>query len=172
MENAMTDTKNEVKKVNLPDDVNEPEIWHMKTTEIPILTMSITGSSNLASISAVADDLKNTFEAVKGIDSVDVRGGTESIVSIVVKPARLEVSGIKINNIIQAIDGVNVGMPIGKSSVDGQEFTVRIDEEFTSIVEIKNVHIRTSLGNIQVRDLASVKIIDDESDTISRQAAS
>ncbi len=168
MEDALAEAKNEITKVNLPDDVKEPEVWHMKTTEIPILTMSITGSSDLASISAVADDLKNTFESVKGIDSVEVRGETESIVSIVVKPERLEASGITINDIIQAIKGVNVGMPVGKTSVDGQEFNVRVDEEFNSVEEIKNVFIRSSVGNMQLRDVASVKIIHDEGDTISR----
>lgn len=168
MDDAMVETKNEVKKVNLPDDVNEPEVWHMKTTEIPILTMSITGSSDLASISAIADDFKNSFETVKGIDSVEVSGGTESIVNIVVKPARLEASKITINEIIQAINGVNVGMPVGKTSLDGQEFNVRVDEEFNSVEEIKDVMIRSSVGTMQLRDIASVKIIDDESDTISR----
>ncbi|MBI9012198.1 MAG: efflux RND transporter permease subunit [Clostridiales bacterium] len=168
MEDTMEEVRSAVKKVNLPDDVTEPEVWHMKTTEIPILIMSITGSSDLASISAVADDLKSNFEAVDGIDSIEVSGGTESIVSIVVKPARLEASGITINDIIQAINGSNVAMPIGKTAVDGQEFNVRLDEEFNSIEEIKNVNIRSSVGTMQVRDVASVKVIDDEGDSISR----
>jgi len=165
MEDAMNEAENEIKKVNLPDDVNEPEVWHMKTTELPILTMSVTGSSTLASISAVADDLKNSFEAVNGVDSVEVNGGTESIVNILVKPERLEAAGITINDIIQVIDGGNVGMPVGKTSVDGKEFNLRVDEEFNSVEEIKNVYIRTSVGTMQVRDLASVKIIDDRGDT-------
>ncbi len=143
MKDAMDEVQSEVGKVNLPDGVNESEVWHMKTTEIPILTMSITGSSDLASISAVADDLKNNFETVDGIDSIEVTGGTESIVSIVVKPARLEASGITTNDIIQAINGSNVAMPIGKTAVDGQEFNVRIDEAFSSIEEIKNINIRS-----------------------------
>lgn len=168
MEDAIDKVKSEINKVDLPDDVMKSEVWHMKTTEIPILTMSITGSSELASISAVADDLKNSFETVKGIDSVEVRGETVSIVSIVVKPERLEASGITLNDIVQSIRGTNVSMPVGKASLNELEFNMRIDEEFNSVEEIKDIYIRSSVGTMQVRDVASVTIIDAEGESISR----
>ena len=62
MEETVEEVKTEVEKVRLPDDVDEPNVMHLKTTEMPILTMSVTGRSDLAAISATADDLKNSFD--------------------------------------------------------------------------------------------------------------
>lgn len=168
MEEAIDEAKREVEKIELPDDAGESEVWHMKTTEIPIMTMSITGSSDLASISSSAEDLKNVFESINGVDSVEISGETESIVSIVVNPAELEAYGVTMNSIYQAIEGVNVGMPVGNIALDGQEFNIRVDEEFDSVDEVRNVLINTSTSVVRLSDIAEVDRIDDEGETQSR----
>ncbi|GKT35344.1 Acriflavin resistance protein like protein, partial [Aduncisulcus paluster] len=136
--------------------------------EIPILQLSVTGSSNLSTVSQAADDLKNAVESVSGIDSVSLRGETETIVQIVVNPAELEAYGVTVSSISQAIQSVNVGMPAGSADLDGQTFNVRIDEAFKSVEDVKNVLIKTGAGSLRLSDIADVNLIDDEGDTISR----
>jgi len=168
MDDAVDEVKKEIDDLDLPEDALEPNIMHLKTGDIPIMTMSVTSSSDLASISAYAEDLKTAFESVKGVDSVQLSGETEAIVTIVVNPAELEAYGITLNTISQSIQGVNIGMPAGDAELDGQQFNVRIDEEFNNVDEIRNVLISTGAGTVRLGDIADVNMVDDEGDSISR----
>ncbi len=168
----MDDTLDEVNKavddVSLPDDATEPNVMHLKTGEIPIMTMSITGNEDLASISAHADDIKNAIEGVSGVDSVSLNGETEAVVTITVDQAELEAYGITRNTISSAIQGMNVSLPAGDAELDGQQYNVRVDESIGSVDDIRNVLVDTSGGVVQLGDIAKVELIDDEGDAISR----
>jgi len=168
MDEAVDEVKKEIDALDLPEDAMDPNIMHLKTGEIPIMSMSVTGNADLATISSYSEDLKTAFESVKGVDSVELSGETEAVVTIVVNPAELESYGISQNTISQAIQGVNIGMPAGDAELDGQQFNVRVDEEFKSVDEIRNVLIKTGAGVVRLGDIAEVDMIDDEGDSISR----
>lgn len=168
MDDAVDEVKKEIDALDLPDDATEPNIMHLKTGEIPIMTMSVTSSSDLATISAYADDLKNAFESVKGVDSVELSGETQAVVTVMINPAELEAYGITLNTISQAIQSGNVGIPAGDAEFDGQKFNVRIDEAFESIEDVRSVLVKTSSGIVRLGDVADVNLIDDEGDKISR----
>ncbi len=168
MDEAVDEVKKEIDSLSLPEDAIDSNIMHLKTGEIPIMTMSVTGNSDLATISSYSEDLKTAFESVKGVDSVSLSGETKAVVTIMVNPAELESYGINQNTISQAIQGVNIGMPAGDAELDGQKFNVRVDEEFNNVEEIRDVLIKTSSGVVRLGDIADVNLIDDEGESISR----
>ncbi len=58
MDETVDEVKKEIDGLDLPDEASEPNIMHLKTGEIPIMSMSVTGDMDLASISEAAEDLK------------------------------------------------------------------------------------------------------------------
>lgn len=168
MDEAVDEVTKEIDALNLPDDATDPRIMHLKTGEIPIMSMSVTGNQDLATISAYSEDIKTAFESVKGVDSVELSGETEAVVSVTVNPAELEAYGITLNTLSQAIQGVNIGMPAGDAELDGQKFNVRVDEEFESVEDVRSVLVKTGAGIVRLGDIAEVDLIDDEGDKISR----
>lgn len=168
MDEAVDEVKKSIDALNLPDDATDPHIMHLKTGEIPIMTMSVTSGSDLANISAYAEDIKTAIEAVGGVDSVSLSGETEAVVTVMVNNAELEAYGISLNAISQAVQSVNVGMPAGDAEMDGQKFNIRVDEAFSGVEDVRNVLVKTSSGIVRLGDIADVDLINDEGETISR----
>lgn len=168
MDDAVQEVKKQVDGLSLPDDATDPNIMHLKTGEIPIMTMSVTGNADLATISAYTEDIQTAIEAVGGVDSVELSGGTEAVVAITVDPAQLEAYGIGLNAISQAIQSSNVGMPAGDAELDGQQFNVRVDEAFTGVDDVRSVLVSTAAGAVRLDDIAQVALVNDEGDSISR----
>jgi len=168
MDEAVDEVKKSIDALNLPDDALDPNVMHLKTGEIPIMTMSVTSGSDLASISAYAEDIKTAIEAVGGVDSVSLNGETEALVTVTVDNAELEAYGVNLNTISQAVQSVNVGMPAGDAELDGQKFNIRVDEAFKGVEDVRNVLIKTSSGIVRLGDIAEVDFINDEGEKISR----
>lgn len=168
MDETVDEVKKEIDGLDLPDEASEPNIMHLKTGEIPIMSMSVTGDMDLASISEAAEDLKTAFEAVPGVDSVELSGETESIVAITVHPVEMEAYGVSVNALSQAISAVNIGLPAGAAEMDGKKFNVRVDEAFNDIDDIRQVLVKTATGSVRVGDIADVNWVNDEGDQISR----
>lgn len=168
MDETVDEVKKEIDGLDLPDEASEPNIMHLKTGEIPIMSMSVTGDMDLASISEAAEDLKTAFEAVPGVDSVELSGETESIVAITVHPVEMEAYGVSVNALSQAISAVNIGLPAGSAEMDGKKFNVRVDEAFNDIDDIRQVLVKTATGSVRVGDIADVNWVNDEGDQISR----
>ncbi len=168
MDEVVSEVEDAIDGLALPEDASEPNVMHLKTGEIPIMSMSITGNSDLATISAYADDIGNAIEAVSGVDSISLSGETEAVVTITVNPAELEAYGVTLGTISQSVQGMNVSMPAGDAELDGEQFNVRVDESIETVDDIRAVLIQTSGGIVQLGDIANVEMTNDEGDRISR----
>lgn len=90
--------------------------------------------------------LKSDLEAEVGIAQVDVKGGQEEEIQILVDSKMLKSLGISLEDIVRSLASQNINIAGGKLVEGKTEYIVRTLKEFKDIEDIKNVIISTSAG--------------------------
>ncbi|MGF7184607.1 HAE1 family hydrophobic/amphiphilic exporter-1 [Desulfitispora alkaliphila] len=142
----------------LPDDAGSPMVFQMDPTLMPIMMLSMGGELDQAQLRRLADDeIKNRLERVPGVAQVNVYGGLEREIQVVVDELKLNNYGLNSSQIAQALQSENINMSAGQVQDGQREFLLRTLGEYKSISEIENTIIQSSQGHpIYLRDVAQV----------------
>jgi len=110
-------------------------------------------------LSFVDDFIKPEFERVPGVGSVNVFGGREHEMHVIVDPARLAARQITIGELTSAIASGNRDISGGDFSEGKRRYVVRTTGEYESPGDIENVVITTRDGiPVYVRDVAHAEL--------------
>ena len=157
---AHIDVKDKVDAMlaRLPDDADSPIVEKFDLGASPIMELMLTGDQPLRELYRLADeDVKDTLSQVQGIASVDILGGEKREIQVNLSKERLKGYGLSITDVVRAIDVSNMSMPAGRITQSKDEFTVRMEGEFTSLSELYHLDIfLQSGGAIKLGELASV----------------
>ncbi len=105
----------------------------------------------------VWDEVKPILERVSGLASVDVYGGREREVHVLLEPALLASRGLTLRDVEQALRGENVNTSAGTIRQGKREFVYRTVGEYTDVTEVENTIVAYRDGGpIYVRDLGKV----------------
>lgn len=159
-EQVVDDIERAVDRVkNLPEGVkDDPVVFEIKSKEIPILEISITGNVSETEKRKYAESLEDLILDIAGVATVRRLGWQDEEFHLEVYPEKLQEYHVAINEIMQALSAKNITLPGGYLKTDSQEFNVRTAGEFNSVEEIENVIIRANdAGNwLRVKDVATV----------------
>ena len=157
---AHIDVKDKVDAMlaRLPDGADSPIVEKFDLGASPIMELMLTGDQPLRELYRLADeDIKDTLSQVQGIASVDILGGEKREIQVNLSKERLKGYGLSITDVVRAIDVSNMSMPAGRITQSKDEFTVRMQGEFTSLSELWHLDIfLQSGGAIKLGELASV----------------
>ncbi|MDE0636615.1 MAG: efflux RND transporter permease subunit [Candidatus Poribacteria bacterium] len=157
---AHIDVKDKVDAMlaRLPDGADPPIVEKFDLGASPIMELMLTGDQPLRELYRLADeDVKDTLSQVQGIASVDILGGEKREIQVNLSKERLKGYGLSITDVVRAIDVGNISMPAGRITQSKDEFTVRMQGEFTSLSELYHLDIfLQSGGAIKLGELASV----------------
>jgi len=157
MDQAEIDISKELNSLNLPEGAMDPFYIRFETGEMPIMSMTLTGDYNLTDLKVYAEILEDEMESISGIKSVDVSGGYDREIRVVVDFNSLSEYGVDINSVKNALQLSNINMPAGSKTLDKEEYNIRVDESFKSIEDIKNLVIYSNQkGTIFLSDVAEV----------------
>jgi HAE1 family hydrophobic/amphiphilic exporter-1 len=142
----------------LPDDIETPVVEKFDIGAAPILTLSLSGSLPIEELTRVAEDVvKPSLQSQAGVGSIDVVGGREREIQLVVDPQRLRGYGLAIGDVSQALASQSVDLPGGRATQGGRERLVRLTAEARSVSEIGDIIIASPNGTpVRVRDVAAV----------------
>ncbi|MBU1627014.1 efflux RND transporter permease subunit, partial [bacterium] len=154
-------------KGDLPQDLeDDPVVFEVNFSEIPILVLSMSGNCGLERLKKIADDLKDDIEGIKGILEVNVTGGLEREIRIEVHPDKLAAYAIPITSIQDSIKYENTNTSGGTIRMGDGKFQVRVPGEFRTPEEIFNLVIGLHNGDpVYLKDVADV--IDGFKDKVS-----
>ena len=161
MDFASFDTREKVDQVidQLPDDAHRPYIVKFDpSTIMPVMTLNVTGMDDQQALRKFTDDvIKRELEKVNGVAAVDVYGGLEREIQVLVDHGRLAAYGLSVQQIQQAIKAENLNIPGGHIELGQREFTVRTLGEFRRPEEIEHITVAVKDGiPIRLRDVATV----------------
>ncbi|BDG59273.1 efflux RND transporter permease subunit [Caldinitratiruptor microaerophilus] len=143
----------------LPDEVKSPLVFKMDPQSIPVLVIGLTGSQDLAELKRIAeDDIKPILERQDGVASVNVTGGVDREIQVLVDPARLHAAGVSIPQVAQALATDNLNLPGGDVREGQLRLLVRSIGQFRSVDDIRDLRLLTPRGQVvRLGDIAEVK---------------
>jgi len=162
MDDAAFDTREKVDQVieTLPDDADRPVIVKLDPKSVfPIMALNVTGMKDLRKMRKFTDDVIQPFlEKVEGVASVDVFGGFEREIQVLIDRDRLAAYGVSVGDIERAIKAENLNIPGGHIKLGSREFSVRTMGEFRQPEEIENITVKVIKGvPVRLRDVAEVR---------------
>jgi len=143
--------------VQLPDKALEPVSSTFNTSEIPLISLSLTGNYSLFDLTEYAEIVRTQLERVSGVDSVLIFGGSEREFQVSLNSEKLNEAKLTSDDVIRSLQGDNVSFPLGEVQLSEEQFTLRIDESFTGAQDIEKTIVVNNLGQAYfITDLGAV----------------
>ncbi|WP_044202308.1 efflux RND transporter permease subunit [Flammeovirga sp. OC4] len=159
---ALQDTKDAVdkSKSELPTDLDtDPDVQEMDFSEIPIMVINLSGDFEIQKLKDYAEDLQDELEEFREVSRVDITGSVEREIQINADIYKMDAMQLAFSDISNAIANENVTMSGGDVKMgNGFRRALRVDGEFKTVEEIKNVIVKSEDQNtIYLKDLAEIK---------------
>ncbi|MEJ2482738.1 MAG: efflux RND transporter permease subunit [Gemmatimonadota bacterium] len=154
----------------LPESSDRPIILSSDPTNDPILALAVTGA-DLADLRDLADAVfKRRLEQLDGVALAAITGGPVREIQVVVRPDLLEVHGVRVGDIADALDRANYSAPGGTIRRGRFRYSLRTLGEFQDVAELRDVVVaRPEAGGVvRLRDVAEIAEGEAERETIAR----
>ncbi|MBP9842876.1 MAG: efflux RND transporter permease subunit, partial [Candidatus Pacebacteria bacterium] len=144
-------------KPELPTDANDPFVSEVNFADQPIHVLSISSDLDPVSFTQLGEDLEEEFKKVPGVSRVDISGTRAREVQVVIDSASLSTYGITIGEVVGALQGANLSLPIGTVLTDGIEYSIRFEGKIDAVSSIKSIPVTAKDGfPVFVGDIATV----------------
>ncbi len=145
-------------KSELPTDLTQdPMVMEINMSEIPIVTVNLSGNYNVDQLRDFAEYLEDKIEDIDEISKVDIKGALEREVKIDVDLPRMQSLQVTFQDIENAISSENLSMSGGEIVKNDFRRAVRVVGQFTSMEEIENIIVKSENQRpIYLRDIAKV----------------
>ena len=156
---------------NLPSDAGIPSIQKYDMNDDPILVMGASWERNPDGMFNLADNtVRPKIEAVPGVASVQVLGGREREIHVVVDRDKLESHGIPLTQVTSALAAANLSAPSGDVRDGSYDYSLRVYGLFQDPSQLATLVIATTPAGqiIQLGDVATVQDTFKKQDAISR----
>lgn len=172
IDKAVQDVKDKVDeaKGSLPNDLeDDPTVFEVNFSEMPIVVFSLSGTCGLPRLKEIADDLKDEIEGVTGVLEVDVTGGLEREIRVEVFPEKLAYYGLDIGSFQRSVKSENTNTSGGNIRLGKGRFQLRVPGEFKTPEEIYGLVLTIHEGEpVYLKDVARVVDGFKEETSISR----
>ncbi len=172
IDNALQRTKDKVDlaQPDLPPDLDTPVVQAINiSSDMPILTLALSGDTELERLNHLAEDLKEEIELVSGVRAADISGAREREVRVELHPRRMAAYGIPLGSIMQTISSENRTISAGNLELGNDRVQVRLPAEFNMAADLNEIIIGgTTEKPVFLRDIATIYDTYKDTETISR----
>ncbi len=155
LEIAASDVTNSLNKIrsSLPPDILEPQIHKISAATAPILVVALSpkGDMSLEDIRQFAEkELKQQLIKLPGVANVDVFGGYQKEIQIIVDKEKLDRNGLGIGVVLAALRSNNRDYTIGFITNEHSRYLVKSSGREESIEGLKSLRLGkdVTLGNV------------------------
>jgi multidrug efflux pump subunit AcrB len=160
IDQALQDVKDKVDEAQgeLPADLeNDPAVFEVNLSEMPIAVYSLSGTCGLPCLKDIAEDLKDDIEGIAGVLEAEVTGGLEREIRVEVIPDKLAFYGMSISSFQEKLYSENQNTSGGAIRMGDGRFQLQVPGEFKSPDEIYGLVLGTHNGHpVYLKDLAMV----------------
>ncbi|MBI5209716.1 MAG: efflux RND transporter permease subunit [Elusimicrobia bacterium] len=144
---------------NLPQGTDPPVVAKFDMGSFPVMSIAVSGDMGLVELTRVAKKkIKENIETVSGVGAVDVAGGREREVHIVINPLKLAALGIPIKEVKDAIVQQNIEIPGGRVEELNKEYVLRTLGRIGSVDDFSRIVVGTRNGvPVRVSDIGRVE---------------
>ena len=160
IDTAVNDVSNAISKIRakLPQDIKEPQIIKITEATAPILVVAMSPKSesnmSLEDIRDLASgDIKHTLLKTKGVANVDIFGGYEKEIQIIVDKDKLDKYHLSLGNVIATIQKNDNDYAIGFVSNQEHRYLLKSKGKREKIDALKALPLS---ANIKLGDVAKI----------------
>jgi len=145
-------------KRELPSDLeDDPSVFEVNISEMPILVLAVSGNMGLREIKEFAKNIKDDIEGIPGVLEVELAGGREREIHIEVDPDLLAGNGIPFTSLYSTISSENQNVSGGNIAMGDGRYQIRVPGEFKNIEEFKNLIVTVINGvPVYLSDIATI----------------
>ena len=156
-------------EADLPTDAEDPILQEINFSDIPILQVNLAGDVGAARLKTIAEDLQDRIESVPGVLRANLVGGVEREVQVDVDPRKLQLYGLSLNDVIDAVGAENVSIPGGDLELGSLSYAVRVPAEVDDPLRVADFVIEARDGSpVYVRDVAEVRFGIEDPESLAR----
>lgn len=145
-------------KKDLPTDLTqEPVVQEISLSELPIMSVNVSGDYDAVKLGEFAEELKDRIEELTEISRIDVVGAPEREIQVNMDRYKMEAAKVGFMDVEQAIQRENADISGGLLEVGDQKRALRVSGQFNSALDLNNVIVKNVYGApIYLRDIANV----------------
>ncbi|MEW5874820.1 MAG: efflux RND transporter permease subunit [Candidatus Zixiibacteriota bacterium] len=143
---------------DLPDDAEDPIIQRYDPDEAPIISLVVSGDRPLREVTTLAKEvIKQRLESASGVGNVQLVGGAEREIQVVLDSRRLEAHTISVHEVEDAIRQANIEIPAGRIDRGFSEITLRTLGKYEDWRSLSNLVVARRAGRlIRLADIGEV----------------
>jgi multidrug efflux pump subunit AcrB len=143
MSRALADVRAALDNVtDLPAEAEQPRVREVKST-FPVITVSLAGDVDEATLRRAARDLKDELRQIPGVAAVRILGIREEQIWVEVDPSRLDQYQLTLDDVRAAIAAHNRNVPGGTLKTPRGEILVRALGEAAGPRDVERIIVRS-----------------------------
>ncbi len=148
----------DVAKSELPSDLDQdPTVLDINLSEIPIMTVNISGDYSNDELRNFAEYMEDEIEKLDEISKVELKGALEREIQVDVDLIRMQSMELSFRDIENAIASENVTMSGGELVNNEFRRAIRVKGEFQNMEELENMIVKSeNQMPIYLKDIATV----------------
>jgi HAE1 family hydrophobic/amphiphilic exporter-1 len=159
---ALQDAMRYVNQVinDLPAGCQSPIYIKQSVDMLPIIKMGVTSNLEPTAFCSLADNtIKNSFNQVKGISSVNIIGGNQREIQVNLFQDKLAAYKLTAADVANAVITSNQDFPAGSVQSDETKINIKLEGKYTNIDELRNVVVGMTEDKspVLLRDVAQIK---------------
>ncbi len=184
VESAEEEIRSRVNGLQLREEAGDPYVLRLTSDIFPIMWLSVSGERDIPDLQRIVDDeILPRLEAVDGVYDVNVEGGVEERVSVVVDPVRSDEHGLSIQDVVNAVSGNSVDLNAGSLDNGDRSLGLRTYRGYGDLDSIRDLPVdyrRATLSTVGapstddggtpiiLDDVATVRVDTPNAATVSR----
>lgn len=155
--NDATATLNRARN-RLPDSIDQPRLFKFDPSQLPVYEVALTSETLQGrELRIFADEeLARELNTVAGVASVDVSGGVQEEIQVNLDPARMQVLGLSITDILDGLTERNQDTAGGRIKGPNSEPLTRVNGQFETADELRNLIFDVGEQQVYLRDFAEI----------------
>jgi len=145
----------------LPEEIEPPRVIKYDPSSQPIMYLNLTARGKLSSLELrhYADStLLYQLQRIPGVASIDIWGGKEREIQVMVDRSRLEATGISLGRVLESVRKANITKVGGHLESGRTDYVVRPLGEFSNLQEIEVLRLNPNDAMpVYVKDVAEVR---------------
>ena len=142
VESAEEEIRSRVNGLQLRDEAGDPYVLRLTSDIFPIMWLSVSGERDIPALQRIVDDeILPRLEAVDGVYDVNVEGGVQERVSVVVDPDRSDEHGLTIHDVVSAVSGNSVDLNAGSLDNGDRSLGLRTYRGYGDLDSIRDLPV-------------------------------
>ena len=169
---ATADVRSKIEQIrnDLPASIDPPVVQQFDPASRPIVSLALASESlSVGALTTLADgDIRRTLEGVDGVGRVQIAGGLEREVHVLLDPKAMEALSVTANDVMGALRSQNLDVPAGRVEEANRERLVRVVGRIREPAQFANVVIADrGEGIVRLGQIAEVRDTTEEARSIA-----